>query len=149
MTQYIVALFSGGGKIKVLLININFMEKIPQNQTDVPVAETKAEELKLEWGPELGNMTWNGCVNVIDMLNKSLSKGVKPWRLPTKDELIAEYKKTNSTPAGFQSDYYWSSDTYPNSGNGNDAYIVGMKKGDAGPYGKGRELHHIYCRCVR
>ena len=87
------------------------MEKIPQNQTDVPVAEAKAEEYKIEWGLELGDMSWNDAQARIVELNTRLTEEEKQWRLPTRDELLAKFKETNSTPAGFESEYYWSGTT--------------------------------------
>jgi hypothetical protein len=59
---------------------------------DVPVAEVKAEGQKLEWGPELGRMSWYDAKNKIAELNAVLSEGDKSWRLPTKVELIAEFE---------------------------------------------------------
>ena len=127
------------------------MQEIPQNQIDIPVAEVKAEELKLEWGPELGKMFWSGVQEKLAELNKNLEKGEKPWRLPTVDELVAEFKKTGKTPDGFQSNYYWSSTAHENYsdspyGSGNP-YSVGMEFGQK-DY-EGRAYPKSYVRYVR
>lgn len=103
------------------------------------------ESSKLEWGPELGQMSWNNAQTKIDNLNKKLGKGEKPWRLPTKDELVAEFSKTDSTPAGFQSGCYWSGTTHPGYSDG--AYIVLMYNGNVDDGNKG--FPNVRVRCVR
>ena len=103
------------------------LDKAPQ-VNDVAAAEAKAEGQKLEWGPELGKMSWNDAQVKIAELNAGLAEGEKPWRLPTKDELVAEFNKTRSTPAGLQRESYWSGTTYPD-GLGY-AYGVSMGSGD-------------------
>ena len=79
----------------------------PEVTQDVPAAEAKAEGQKLEWGPDLGQMSWNDTQAKINELNKGLVEGEKKWRLPTKDELVAEFDKTHSTPVGFEGGPYW------------------------------------------
>jgi len=64
------------------------MEKQPKPTTDVPVAEAKAEGQKLEWGPDLGEMSWNDTQERIKQLNTNLAEGEKLWRLPTHEELL-------------------------------------------------------------
>ena len=71
------------------------------------------EKPKLEWGPDLGQMSWNEAQVKIAELNANLAEGEKPWRLPTVEELETEFKKTNSTPFGFRPDAYWSGDSVP------------------------------------
>ncbi|MFA5934610.1 MAG: DUF1566 domain-containing protein [Candidatus Paceibacterota bacterium] len=123
------------------------MEKIPQNQTDVPVAETKAEEQKLEWGPELGRMSWYDAENKIAELNAGLLEGEKPWRLPTKDELVAEFNKAGKTPIDFQDDYYWSGTALTYDLEDSDHFhIVSMDKAYVYHDEKGVEY---YIRLVR
>jgi len=85
------------------------------------------EKPKLEWGPELGEMSWNDAQKKVEELNESLAEGEKKWRLPTKDELATEFRKTNSIPTGFQSSHYWSSTMYP--GFRNSAYTIHMADG--------------------
>lgn len=60
---------------------------------DVPEAEAKAEGQKLEWGPFLGEMCLFSALDKIVKLNKDLTKG-KQWKMPTRDELVAEFNKT-------------------------------------------------------
>ena len=45
----------------------------PQSTQDVPVAEAKAEGQKLEWGPDLGQMSWNDAQEKIAELNAKLA----------------------------------------------------------------------------
>ena len=77
------------------------------------------EAPKLEWGPELGEMSWDDAQDKLVELNGRL-KGKKPWRLPTIKELEKgmgeqfHWKKK----LGFKSDIsYWSSSGL------NDSYI--------------------------
>ena len=96
--------------------------EVPQapqdDKKDVPVAEAKAEGQKMEWGPELdGRMSLDDAEKKIYALNTKLAKGEMRWRLPTRYELVSEFKKTNSTPAGFKPNYYWSSTTHPEFSN--------------------------------
>ncbi len=122
------------------------MEKIPQNQTDVPVAEAKAEELKLEWGLELGRMSWIDAQKEITKLNKKLEKGEKLWRLPTKDELLAEFERTDSVD--FKHSHYWSSSDDSLYGYSNDnAWNIRMSDGDA--HYESKEFSEGLVRCVR
>ena len=81
------------------------------------------EASKLEWGPELGQISWDDAQEKIVELNAKLAEGEKPWRLPTKDELVAEFEKTGSTPIGFQSGSYWSNTTHL-GGDSEHAYVV-------------------------
>ena len=53
---------------------------------DVPEAETKVEGQKLEWGPELGKMSWGQAKMELLNLNVVLTPGSKLWRLPTRAE---------------------------------------------------------------
>jgi len=103
------------------------------------------ESSKLEWGPELGQMSWNTAQSKIEKLNKDLKKGEKPWRLPTKDELVAEFNKAGGTPAGFQRDYYWSGTTPP--GYSGYAYDVNMGSGGVGD--SSGDYAYSRVRCVR
>jgi hypothetical protein len=98
------------------------MEKVPETNTE------KNEIQKLEWGADFGYMTWYSGRVKADELNKSLPEGEKKWRLPTADELQAEFKKTGSTPAGFQVEAYWSNDQATDKGY-NGAYFVNMYNG--------------------
>lgn len=76
-------------------------EEIKPTQ-DAPVAETKAEGPKLEWGETAPDkMTWYDA-------QKWCHEQGEGWRLPTKSELKAEFEKTNSTPIGFLKELYWS-----------------------------------------
>lgn len=97
------------------------IEEIEPTQ-DVPVAEAKAEGQGLEWGPDLGRMSWYDVQTKIAELNASLAEGEKSWRLPTKYELVAEFDKAGKTPTGFQSDYYLSDTTI------SDEIIAGFEK---------------------
>jgi len=93
------------------------MEEIPQNQKDVSVAEVKAEGQELEWGPELqGSISYGTAQEEITELNTGLSEGEKPWRLPTKDELLAKSElmlKSGSRFSSLGGDEYWSSTVDP------------------------------------
>lgn len=102
----------------------------PEVTTDVPAAEAKSEGQKLEWGPELGRMSWDDAQVKITELNASLTGGEKQWRLPTVNELVGEFKKTNSTPAGFEiyNGYYWSNNKDLGEDSGN-RYSVFMCNG--------------------
>jgi len=77
---------------------------------DVPAAEIKAEGAKLEWGQDLGQMSWNQAQEKSKELNSKLSKEEKKWRLPNLDELAAKLNETGSTPDGFQPHSYWTSE---------------------------------------
>jgi hypothetical protein len=113
-------------KSEKLLVNFkNMLDKapvndIPQAPTDVPTPDAEnIESQKLEWGPDLDEMSWYDAQKKIAELNEGLEKGEKPWRLPTIGELKAEYKKTNSTPPGFHGILnkttvrYWSCTSKP------------------------------------
>jgi len=123
--------------------------QIPQapqdDKKDKPVAETKAEGQKLEWGPELGLGSWDEAQAKIEELNSELAEGEKPWRLPAIEELQAEFKKTNSTPSGFRRYYYWSGTTHPFVSIG--AGHVDMENGNA--YYNPKENPSGFVRLVR
>ncbi len=110
------------------------------------------EESKLEWGPELGRMSLDDAQAKIVELNARLVEGEKPWRLPTAEELEAEFNKTGKTPAGFESDYYWSGTTIPfdsrldSLDNKGDTYIVDMNIGDVD---RDNNMVNYYVRLVR
>jgi hypothetical protein len=110
------------------------IETTPQDdKIDVPTPNAEnIESSKLEWGADLGEMSWYTGEEEIAKLNGNLSEEEKKWRFPTVEELQAEFKKTNSKPAGFESENYWSGATDPDDSNGvgSDAYIVVMYKGD-------------------
>lgn len=112
---------------------------------DQPKADENIEESKLELGPNLSPMSWNDAQEKISKLNKNITKGEKPWRLPSKDELVAEFKITNSTPDGFISDFYWSGTTHPD--NSDIAYVVTMGFGEVVTFAK--DVPDIRARCVR
>ncbi len=121
-------------------------EEIKPTQ-DVSEAEAKAEGQKLEWGPDLDEMNWNDAQEKIKELNSKLSEGEKPWRLPTKDELVAEFKKTGSIPAGFQGYWYWSINT--SLVTQDDAYVVHMGLGEVDSSIKANSFIQTHCRLVR
>ncbi|MFA7252757.1 MAG: DUF1566 domain-containing protein [Candidatus Paceibacterota bacterium] len=87
------------------------LDKAPQNES--------VEGPKLEWGADLGQMSWNDALKKITELNATLPEGEKPWRLPTEKELCDEFdydefRKTRSSSAvGFQDNYYWSDSLTP------------------------------------
>jgi hypothetical protein len=105
------------------------------------------ETSKLEWGPELGQMSWGSTLIKIEEINKSLAKGETPWRLPTIDELLLEFKKNNSAPSGFDSScIYWSGTTHPvDSGS---TYMIDMGTGEVSN-GNNRGYTYVHSRCVR
>lgn len=89
------------------------------------------ESSKLEWGPDLGEMSWDEAQTKIAELNTELTEGEKLWRLPTTTELEKEFK--NST--GFSETNYWSSEEDEISENG--AHTIDMSKGvNFGPRSK-------------
>jgi hypothetical protein len=98
--------------------------------SDKPAAEAKAEGHKLEWKTNFYDkfeMTWYGVEEKIADLNEDLKEGERPWRLPTKDELIAKFNETGSCPEGFYLKFYWSGDV--DSITHEDAYCVSMANG--------------------
>ena len=103
------------------------------------------ESSKLEWGPELGPMSWYDAQKKIIKLNKSLPEGEKPWRLPTENELVAEFNKTGETPNGFKKDCYWS--VLPHLDGSNDGTNVNMGYGHASDYNTDSSGYLV--RCVR
>ena len=84
----------------------------------------KAESL--EWGPELGRMSYKDALVKITELNLKLRKGESLWRLPTADELMAAFSKASgfSHPlnAGFKGDNYWSRTSDPTDDD--FAYVI-------------------------
>jgi hypothetical protein len=122
-------------------------EEIPEitkvNNIPEPGIEN-IESSKLEWGPDLGEMSWDDAQTKIAELNKGLAEGEKPWRLPTKDELVARFEKTNSTPTDEK--YYWSSTTQPDN---KDNYMVSTRKGRIWPTGALGSLADGVVCCVR
>jgi len=65
----------------------------PQIPTDIPIYNLEnIESLGLEWGPLLEFLSWYQVEDKIAELNKKLEKGEKPWRFPTKKELVHEFE---------------------------------------------------------
>jgi len=96
------------------------------------------EGQKLEWGQELrlGYKSWEGAQEKIAELNAKLAQGEKLWRLPTKEELVAEFKKNHSTPAGFQENYYVASIDEEDPHYPDVTWRVSMRDGHVDYYGK-------------
>ena len=94
-------------------------------------------------------MSWYNAQAEIEELNKSLNKGLikseEPWRLPTEDELLAEFNKAGKTPAGFERDCYWSGTTHP--GLPGSAYFINMGRGNVDIDYKRNP--NFLARCVR
>ena len=105
---------------------------------DVPEAEVKAEGQKLEWGPELGGMSWDDAWKKVVELNNGLLEREKKWRVPFSSELVAEFRKNNSTPVGFSPVNYWAAEMDPNQDVGHDVTIPGLDG----------YIHHSYSRTV-
>ncbi len=101
--------FRGGVKLTVLIANIFFMSEELKPTNDVPAAEAKAEGQKLEWGPEVGEMTAN------EAYRKAEDAKVDGWRLPTMLELKGALK---DGVTGFRKTNYWSRDYDPESRRG-------------------------------
>jgi hypothetical protein len=122
------------------------MEGKEGNNVEVSTPTTEnIESSKLEWGPDLGEMSWYDAQTKIAELNSTLPEGEKPWRLPTKDELVAEFKKTGSTPADFQRGAYWSETTLlPDRPN--VAFFVSV---EGIVYNDTKGYPHVLARCVR
>ena len=132
------------------------LNSVPQ---DVPVSEN-VESSKLEWGPEF----YRGCFppenlgeewtdsfyksrsinRIIETENSSLKQGEKPWRLPTKDELLAMFNEEHLIKDhGYQGeDYYW---TY---GEG-EIWLVNRTDGSTRKYGNDTEDVAASIRLVR
>ena len=110
------------------------------------------ESSKLEWGPDLGTMSWRQAKVEIKKLNKGLKWGEKKWRLPEKDELVAVFEKKRSALADFNDRFtseYWSGNTEYNAATGSrDAYTVNMHNGDVSDYNKENDMH-VSVRLVR
>ena len=108
--------------------NLNEGSQLPM---DIPTPGAESVEAsELEWGPELpltyDKAYWKDTIHTIDILNKNLKLGEKPWRLPSRDELITEFNKTAKTPSNFNGDY-WSETTDP--GDAEHTSIVNMNSG--------------------
>jgi hypothetical protein len=116
---------------------------IAKGRIPTPDAEN-IEVSKLEWGPELGKMLYDDGQAKIAELNTKLTEGEKAWRLPTKDELVARFEKTNSTPTDEK--YYWSSTTRPDN---KDNYMVSTRNGRIWPTGALGPLADGVVCCVR
>ncbi len=65
-----------------------------------------------------------------------------PWRLPSKDELLAKYNENHSD---FRTDWYWSNTVDPN--NGDNVYGVSMNYGSVVSIAK--NFPPMYARCAR
>ena len=121
------------------------LDKAPQGN-DVPAAEAKAEGQSLEWGPDLGKMSYLDALKKIEELNGSLADGEKPWRLPTKDELVDEFNKIKSIPRGFREGYYWSNETTEPEYS-DTVVIVNMGSGHI--HLNVKHASNTFVRCVR
>jgi hypothetical protein len=103
-------------------------EEVPQipQANDIPTSDVESiESSKLEWGPTIGSMDWRDTQIYIEELNRNLAEGEKPWRLPTKDELVEESK--NFISVGLYSNYYWSGTVTPR--HEHMLYTVDMRNG--------------------
>lgn len=118
----------------------------PKPTNDVPEAEAKTEGQKLEWGQEIKPMDFGSLKEEIRELNSKLGEDEQKWRLPTKEELLFEFGKTNSTPVGFKSDIYWS-DTM--SSDSDFVYRVNMSDGQVGFASISYPLIGLNARLVR
>jgi hypothetical protein len=122
---------------------ITELEKLGLDSKPLKQALENLEEgLSLEWGPELGKMSWYKAQEKVVELNKTLKEGEKSWRLPTRQdwedvfkafteakkqgasekelkEILEEIRQKNN----LQSDHYWSSTTYE---RGTVARYVGL-----------------------
>ena len=118
----------------------------PKINNDVPTPDIEnVESLKLEWGPDLGIITWDDAQEKIAELNSKLTEGEKPWRLPTTNELVAQFKETGLAINNFEFGPYWSSITDPDSSWNSD--VVNMGNGLRGNYSK--NYTETRARCVR
>ncbi len=70
------------------------------------------------------------------------TKDGAPWRLPSKDELVAKYSQDHSN---FLGDYYWSGTTYPAETYSDVAYFVYMTSGSVGDGGKSYPGSNVHC----
>lgn len=103
---------------------------------------------KLEWGQELGNISWNDAQEKIEELNSNLKEGEKEWRLPTAGELFREFEKHKiKPPRGFNKVLYiyWSSSFTPQT-NRQFIETFNMKTGASG-HGERHNLFSV--RLVR
>jgi formylglycine-generating enzyme required for sulfatase activity len=76
-------------------------EKAPENIEATP---------KIEWGPDLGLMSWNDTQEKVAELNANLSEGEKAWRLPTSTELrkaLSDQFRDEKRNDFRESTYYW------------------------------------------
>lgn len=120
---------------------------LKHGQPEVPQDSSEnIEASKLEWGPDLGEVSVYDIKGKVEELNAGLMKGEKTWRLPSLDELIHEYKRTGSTPVGFLADYYWSGTSHPNMKGNFYIFDMGEQPGYdySGPNGNDHRV-----RCVR
>lgn len=149
-------------ELEALGLNVEPLKKDLKNLTEK--SENIEGGISFEWGPELGKMKWDEAQKKIESFNKTLKEGEKPWRLPTKEELLevikpfTEFKKKGATqkeldkilkeirqkhnlrPVG-----YWSSTTHAD--NSDSAWFVGMYYGNVYYDNKGSD--DILVRCVR
>ena len=113
---------------------------------DQPIADENIESSKLEWGPELGQMSWDNAQTKIAELNSGLAEGEKPWRLPTADEFKVEHGKNDSIV--FQKGHYLTSIQHPKYNYG--VMVFYPYSGDNGDIANGyKEDPEHYIRCVR
>ena len=77
---------------------------------DQPTVDENIESSTLEWGPELGKMSWDEAQAKIEELNKNLVEGEKPWRLPESDEIAGgfNFEKRKVVPTDFKDEYYFT-----------------------------------------
>jgi hypothetical protein len=103
------------------------MEGQTKPTNEVPAAEVKAEGQKLEWGPELGEMSWNDLQTKISELNVGIVDKRKQWRLPNYTDFRFQFENTGSTSADFVKDMHWTSQ----GGSQHDfiVHIFGMHNG--------------------
>jgi len=103
------------------------------------------ETQKLEWGPELGQMSWDKAIKEIEQLNNNLKDGEKPWRLPTTKELLDESKKNVLNRTSFLGDNYWSADI-PGRSKDYACFVTFFESTDSCDE---KKYTDYYVRCVR
>ena len=90
----------------------------------------------LEWGPNEGNMTWDAAMELAELKGNG-------WRLPTVQELVAQFDYDNGKPApGFRHAWYWSSSPL------GDGYAWSVDFG-SGIVGSSHRYSEGGVRCVR
>lgn len=98
-----------------------------------------------------GYMTWYAAKQVCD---RSEEDGISTWRLPTNFELLTYYMENNVNgnppPAtentdAFESDSYWSGNTYQGPTYSNYAYYVNMSNGYVSYDNKNDESYLVRC----